>query len=357
MIASSLLSDYLKQPKCSIEKLILSNTDIDDNECCRFILSLQSDNCLNEIDMSQNKIGISENLNSINPNKTTGAEALANFLRKDYCKLTSISLGWNLIRLDSASDLCSSIGFNPNITYLDLSFNTIGKDGGIALGNSLLDNRALTTLIISNCGIDALACICICAGLLENINMKKLIIDGNPIGEEGARTVMLLPAIIGEKIEMSVRNCKLTGKDPKCWFNGSLLLGNCELCLSNTFDRAVAFIIMQLIVFCQSYYIVESEWKDETGVNVNLELFEKEVISYDNERHDENQKYKIAFLQEFIKSTSDEEKAKNIFNELDIDESGRLDKKEFRILARMIGNSNNYYTFTTNSNNFRRRYY
>jgi hypothetical protein len=38
--------------------------------------------------------------------------------------------GWNMIRLDGAADLCSSLIVNTTLTYLDLSFNSLGSIGG-----------------------------------------------------------------------------------------------------------------------------------------------------------------------------------------------------------------------------------
>ena len=39
-------------------------------------------------------------------------------------------LGWNMIRLDGAADLCNSLKVNTTLTYLDLSFNALGSIGG-----------------------------------------------------------------------------------------------------------------------------------------------------------------------------------------------------------------------------------
>jgi hypothetical protein len=35
-----------------------------------------------------------------------------------------------MIRLDGAADLCSSLIVNTTLTYLDLSFNSLGSIGG-----------------------------------------------------------------------------------------------------------------------------------------------------------------------------------------------------------------------------------
>lgn len=51
-----------------------------------------------------------------------------------------------MLRLDGAVDLCSSLSENATLTYLDLSFNSLSSNGGIALGNALQDNVHLVTI-------------------------------------------------------------------------------------------------------------------------------------------------------------------------------------------------------------------
>lgn len=107
-----------------------------------------------------------------------------------------------MIRLESGRALCESLGINNTITYLDLSFNALGKEGGLALGDALQDNKTLRTLIIvrysylicnrylfwiqANNAINSVSCLTICAGILENENLQNFTVDGNPIGEEGS---------------------------------------------------------------------------------------------------------------------------------------------------------------------------
>jgi len=101
-----------------------------------------------------------------------------------------------MIRLDSAIQLCQSLSVNSTLTYLDLSFNALGCEGGIALGSSLQDNKTLRSLLVANNGIDSMACLTICAGILQNEALHMINIDGNPIGDEGARALMVIISFI-----------------------------------------------------------------------------------------------------------------------------------------------------------------
>ena len=134
--AANALARFLKSSSCPIVKLKLQSADIDDTECDKFITAIKHNTTIKELDMSRNKIGISESLNSIQPEFRTGAEALGNFLRSLNCPLESLVLAWNMIRLDGAVNFASALRVNSSITYLDISFNSLGQHGGEMLGVS-----------------------------------------------------------------------------------------------------------------------------------------------------------------------------------------------------------------------------
>jgi hypothetical protein len=171
-------------PTCPLERLILRSADVDDFECERFVEAIKNNNSLVELDLSNNKIGSAENLNTVMPDLITGGEALAELLRLPQCKLRTLKVDWNMIRLDGAIDFADSLRTNSTLTYLDLSFNSLGTDGGITMGVSILSNTTLETLILQSNNLDSVACFTICAGVIENRGLKKVVLDGNPIGEQ-----------------------------------------------------------------------------------------------------------------------------------------------------------------------------
>ena len=87
--------------------------------------------------------------------------------------LEKLKLGWNMIRLQSATALASSLAINATVVYLDLSSNSLGRDGGEALGAALFHNKVLKTLLLSNNGIESRACFTLCMGIIENTALKK----------------------------------------------------------------------------------------------------------------------------------------------------------------------------------------
>eukprot|EP01031_Cornospumella_fuschlensis_P031077 gene31077-37560_t len=172
-VSSNALFEYLLSAQCPLERLILNAADVDDYECQRFVDAIQQNKSLRELDLSNNKVGMAENLNTVMPDIVTGGEALAELLRSSKCNLTKLKLDWNMIRLGGANDLAQSIQVNKTLTYLDLSYNSLSTEGGVILGMSLLKNNTLETLAVANNSLDATACFCICAGVVENRKLKK----------------------------------------------------------------------------------------------------------------------------------------------------------------------------------------
>jgi hypothetical protein len=182
--SSKALHDYLMSCDCPLTTLVLNNADVDDYECSGFIEAVKQNKSLRELDLSGNLIGKSENLNTVKADIVTGSEAIADLLRSPECNLTKLQLQWNMIRLDGACDLASSLSTNSTLVHLDLSFNSLSTEGGIVLGVSLLKNKVLQTLILANNSIDSKACVTICAGIIENRAVRKVVLDDNPIGEQ-----------------------------------------------------------------------------------------------------------------------------------------------------------------------------
>lgn len=43
--------------------------------------------------------------------------------------------------MEGAIQFCSSLQYQKHLRYLDISYNSLGREGGITLGNALLDNQ------------------------------------------------------------------------------------------------------------------------------------------------------------------------------------------------------------------------
>lgn len=91
--AASCLSTYLSLPSCPLQLLVLRCANIDDAECERFVSALMTNRCLQSLDLSENLVGASENLNTVLPDLVTGGEALGSLLRSENCQLKALKVG------------------------------------------------------------------------------------------------------------------------------------------------------------------------------------------------------------------------------------------------------------------------
>eukprot|EP01038_Epipyxis_sp_PR26KG_P005119 gene5119-7131_t len=344
-VAAKALFDYLVSSECPLERLILQNADVDDFECDRFIEAVKVNKSLRELDLSQNKIGTAENLNTVMPDLTTGGEAIANLLQMEDCRLQTLKLQWNNIRLDSANELARSISVNSSLTYLDLSFNSLATEGGIIIGESLLKNKSLSTLILSNNSIDAAACITICAGIIENRSLKTVILDGNPIGEQGARVVLIVPLVVGNRVRLKASNCNISIRDASITaiFDMDNLVREYTLDLSNGFHRGIAILLMHVIAghptLLFEKVIHEVTIRAKGGVKTNPRVLDLiQSTSMEKSKYFDEKELKImANLMHIKNCASDIQLAVKLFQEVDQDGSGEIDIDELKILVQRLG--------------------
>jgi hypothetical protein len=320
-----------------LERLILRKADVDDFEGERFVTALIGNEMIKELDLSNNLIGHAEILNTVMPDLLTATEAIAELLRTPTCRLETLKLSWNMIRLDSGIDLAKSLEINASLTYLDLRYNSLGHDGGQALGNSLMENRTLKTLLISNNNLDSTACFVLCIGIEQNLALKSVNMDENPIGEAGARSLMYVSTAVGSRLVLSAARCNTSLRDESFWFDQERPCRSYNLDLSNNYDRAVAFKVLALvanhptIIVNSASYQPTKTTKPEAIDFVQVQLTDKEAFLDDEQRTVLNNLYK---LQECAKDIANVEK---LFNDFDTDGSGEITRAEFTELLGNIG--------------------
>lgn len=329
------LAKYLSSSNCSLKKLYLKTADLDDSETAAFVDALMKNTSLEELDLSGNLIGKDETLNAVKPGITTGGEALATLLREDTCVLKTLKIAWNMIRMDSAVDLCDSLSFNSTLTYLDVSYNTIGTDGGNTLGRALLTNKCLKKLIIKNNMIDPVACFTICVGARETSSLKYLDLDGNPIGEAGARALMTIPLICGGRLDFSAKGCDLTLKSNQIILNRRDPVGRYELNMKSDYGRAVLFDIFDIVanhpsLIVSSYSISQDEGKKWENLAFKKAVIKKESLT-------SRELKELARQKSIMEISQNEDQIIELFEKFDEDGSGELDAGEFAALLSEFG--------------------
>ena len=340
--AANAMGEYLESETCTLERLMLRDADVDDFEGDRFIQALKTNRTVKEIDLSNNKLGIAENRKTVEPDITTSGEALASLLETPGCYLQTLKLSWNRIRLNGGVALCSSLARNSSLTYLDLSCNALGSIGGCALGDALINNRTLHTLLVATNGIDSAACFTISVGVLENENLQYLNLDGNGIGEQGARSLMMIPKIVGSRVKISAQKCNVTLKDSACTFDFYHVLRSYKLDLSDHFQRAQALLLLHMISAHHSYVISQFDLElllpngKPSGKREQLSL----VPFLDGSKvkfFDDKQKAVEASLRNVLDACSDVNKSIEFYKAIDVDGSGELEIDEFSKLLASMG--------------------
>jgi hypothetical protein len=331
------------------------NAQVDDGECASFIDAVKANKSLKELDLSNNKIGDQENYNTVFPDFTTGGEAIAELLSDEACQIEILHLQWNKIRLDSGVKIADSLQHNHYLIYLDLSYNTLGRDGGIALGKSLELNKSLKTIVVTNNGLDAAACIAICAGVMENTTIKNVYLDGNPIGTQGSKVLMLVPMVVGSRVKVSATKCNISLRDANCPYDFLHLLQDYDLNMEDVFERAVFMILLHMIAAHHTYHFSDithsipirgrsaNKKNSSNAKNQDPNVRVRSLVlvqSANNDRvkhFDEGQLRVLENLKKLQAAASDFTLAISLFNEIDEDGSGELDKDELASLMKSIG--------------------
>jgi hypothetical protein len=338
-VAAEELGNYLVRPDCPLQVLTLHHADVDDFEGERFVNALASNTSLTEVDLSFNKIGSAENLNTVYPDLVTATEAMAELLAQPTCPLRKLKLKWNMMRLDSAVQFAQALAVNESLTYLDVSFNAFGNDAGCAMGDALLDNKTIRTLLISNNGIDSKACFTICIGIQENLGLTKCNMDGNPIGEAGAKALMVLPSVVGTRVNVSANNCNTSIRDPTFWFDQNYPCAEYELHLSDPFERAVCYMLLGLVACHQTLIMTRVFFEtSERGQKKTQKLdLVQETFTDKCKYLDESQLAILENLYSLQAAANNTEEAVALFHKYDADESGALDKGELKLVLADFG--------------------
>ena len=217
--AAEKLAEMMANPDCPLKVLSVSGADLDDGECVEFIDALATNKNLTDLDMSRNIIGSDESLNVVQPELTTGGEAIAAYIASEGCRLKRLNLEWNLIRFNSAVEIGDALAVNDSLETLNLNYNAFGPDGGMAVGQSLIENTRLQHLKMRDNGITPQAAFCIAVACRQNSSLRSIDLSGNPLGQMGGKAIMALPMELTSGLEIRFDKCNLELRDDKCWFD------------------------------------------------------------------------------------------------------------------------------------------
>lgn len=337
--ASEALANYLSSTDCTLTKLVMRKADIDDGECHHFVEVLKYNQTLTYIDMSENLLGKDENLNAVNPDIITGGESLAMLLTDGDCVLTHLIISWNMVRMEGAVDISNSLRGLKNLIHLDISFNSFASEAGGVLGNALLDNRVLEELLVSSNNLEGTATFAICVGARESKSLKYLNIDGNPIGEAGARILMTLPVSRGNTLKFSARDCDVAIKYPNCLYNSTAPAGDYRLDLSNPYQQAVCLDLLDAVAKNSSYHFGDCRYfeKIDDVKNYNQLVFSHFSEPISVKHITLRSKREVTDLAINMQVSEDIEACRQRFFDFDTENKGELSTNQFFSLIDDLG--------------------
>jgi Ca2+-binding EF-hand superfamily protein/Ran GTPase-activating protein (RanGAP) involved in mRNA processing and transport len=360
-VASRQLTEYLRNPDCPLQTLILNKSDVDDHECQAFVLALSTNAHLKSFDLSYNLLGTSETLNTVQPDVVTAGEAFGDLLAANTCPLERLNLGWNMIRLEGAESLARGLGKNWYLIHLDLSYNSFGIGGGEQLGAALLTNQTLQVLNLQNNNLNSSACFTICVAIEWNTSLTSVCFDGNPIGQLGAKILMQLPQICGSRVKVSAARCNISLKYEKDdMINMENPSNIYDLRLDDPYERAICLKLLSVVANHSTYEfnkilysppvrekVPESAKKAPASdayssktraatKKIPVSLVQS-VLRDVTVQHDDDKIKLITALKAIQKATSDPDRVERLFKEYDADESGSLDVDELKSLLDSIG--------------------
>ncbi|KAF1327152.1 Leucine-rich repeat-containing protein 74, partial [Globisporangium splendens] len=183
------LRAYVASSHCTLQILHVENADIDDRECAAFMTAFEKNLSIKHLWMSRNCIGKLEHLNVVQPDFTTGGEAIASMLQKNLV-LVHLDLSWNYLRLASSITLAHSIDENRTLTELSLSYNACGDAGAMMFGEALRFNQRLEVLDLSYNSIGCKGAMVLANAIRVSRTLRSLQLNGNNIGKEGGQLML-----------------------------------------------------------------------------------------------------------------------------------------------------------------------
>jgi Ran GTPase-activating protein (RanGAP) involved in mRNA processing and transport len=196
----------------NLETLDISQNKCGDNGAVAICHALKGNTRLLKLNLRQNEIG------------ARGGKEIGDLLACPGLRLKKLNVSWNSIRGYGSSALCRAVGANVYLQRLDISWNIVGEESALQLGDALARNKSMFYLNLEHCGINdvsavscALRLLCaytlshtwptkthhitplsllnsppkvlIAYGLRRNASIIDINLNTNPIGRNGAQVI------------------------------------------------------------------------------------------------------------------------------------------------------------------------
>ncbi|KAH9133066.1 hypothetical protein LEN26_007191 [Aphanomyces euteiches] len=160
-----------------VQTLILSDCDLHSDFLTAIQDALAANASLTHLDLSKNKLD------------DFSADALS-AICTDNSNLALIELSWNSLRARAAAGLATALEHNQSLQSLHLGWNGIGHgDGAQRIAHALRNNMYLQKLDLTANSVSPEATLALTNTWAESMSLDILVLDQNPIGTEGLRSI------------------------------------------------------------------------------------------------------------------------------------------------------------------------
>nr|XP_027778206.1 NACHT, LRR and PYD domains-containing protein 3 isoform X1 [Marmota flaviventris] len=211
------LCEALQQPGCNIQRLWLGRCGLSHLCCFDISLVLSSNQKLVELDLSDNALG------------DFGVRLLCVGLKHILCCLQKLWLVSCCLTSACCQDLAAALSASRSLTRLYVGENALGDSGVGTLCEAIGHPQcSLQKLGLVNSGLTSSCCSALSSVLRTNRSLTHLYLRGNALGDAGIKLLcegLLLPSCRLQLLELD--NCSLTSHC--CWHLSRILTSNRSL--------------------------------------------------------------------------------------------------------------------------------
>uniref|UniRef100_A0A8C2KNZ5 NACHT domain-containing protein n=1 Tax=Cyprinus carpio TaxID=7962 RepID=A0A8C2KNZ5_CYPCA len=175
------LAAVLQDKHCKLNKLILNNSDITEEDCCILTSALNSNpSNLTELNLSGTKL------------RNSGMKIFSTLFKNEKCSLQKLMFNCISITEEGCAALASAFNSNPsNLIELDLSENKLGNSGVTEISTLLANSQCtLQILRLSDCSITEEGYKALASALRSNpSHLIELDLKGNDPGQSGVKQI------------------------------------------------------------------------------------------------------------------------------------------------------------------------
>ena len=186
---------------------------------------------------------------------------------------------------------------NQSLVHLDLAFNKIGTAAAVTLGASLLNEGfSLEYLNLQNNLIDGKAAIAVIIGAKYS-GIKDLVLDDNPIGEQGCRVLIQTVRDFGDRINISCKKCDVLIHYTDTLVDFGQIKGSYTLNCEDKYERLLAYELLDIIPRSNAHVVQKATLSDGRKLSLPESRTKKKFGIHDPALEEIK---KLKYLSEFL---------------------------------------------------------